>query len=178
MIKRTIPVISGIYFTKSVPSEPLIYMEKGAGYDRNWKFGDRKWIGFTHMGCTLIHVSILKAMYAESPSYQMGNSIVKRIFETPARVWYDYNTDAFHAMSGTEDIHWCDRVVTGGFFEKAGWPEYQKMKYPFLCDTSIYCKHISFDGVTYPMMGEDLQFEPDRLKMVLSVTNDSKDTMK
>ena len=120
MIKRDTPVVSGIYFTKSVPSEPLIYMRKGEGYAQDWKFGDKKWVGFTHMGCTLIHVSILKAMYAESPSYQMGNSIVKRIFETPAKVWYDYNTDAFHAMAGTEDIHWCDRVVTGGFFEKAG----------------------------------------------------------
>jgi hypothetical protein len=178
MIKRDTPVVSGIYFTKSVPSEPLIYMKKGEGYAQDWKFGDKKWVGFTHMGCTLIHVSILKAMYTESPSYQMGNSIVKRIFETPAKVWYDYNTDAFHAMAGTEDIHWCDKVVTGGFFEKAGWPEFQKKQYPFLCDTSIYCKHISFDGVQYPMNGEDLQFEPHRLKNVLSVKNDSKDTMK
>lgn len=177
MIKRDIPVIGGLYFTKSVPSEPLLYMNKGEGYHRNWKFGDKVWCGFLPMGCTLIHVSILKAMYEASPQYQMGNALVRRIFETPAKVWYDINTDAFHAMAGTEDIHWCDRVVREEFFEKAGWSEYQEKEYPFLCDTSIYCKHISFDGVHYPIQGEDLAFEPHRLKKVLSVSNDSKDTM-
>jgi len=179
MIKRTIPVIGGLYFTKSVPSEPLLYMHKGMGYHRDWKFGDRVECGFLPMGCTLIHVSILKAMYDESPQYMMGNAMVRRIFETPAKVWYDYETDAFHALAGTEDIHWCDRVVRDKIFEKAGWPEYQAKKYPFLIDTNIYCKHISFDGIQYPLMGEDLPFEPERLRgKVLSVTNDSKDVMK
>jgi len=178
MIKRDIPVISGIYFTKSVPSEPLIYREKGGAYFDKWKFGDRVWAGFVHMGCTLIHVSLLKAMYDESPEYVLAGRKVRKIFETPAKVWYDPSSDAFHALSGTEDIHWCDKVVVNRIFEKAGWPQYQAMRYPFLVDTNIYCKHISFDGMQYPGFGEDLPFEPERLKMnMLEVKNDSKTSM-
>ena len=93
--------------------------------------------------------------------------------------WYDYETNAFHSKSGTEDIHWSDRVVTDEFFDKAGWPKFQEEAYPFLCDTNIFCKHISFDGSQFPLMGEDLPFEPERLqKNILEVKNDSKDALK
>jgi hypothetical protein len=35
-------------------------------------------------------------------------------------------------------------------FEKAGWPKFQKMKYPYLVDTSIFVKHIDQNGQMWP----------------------------
>jgi hypothetical protein len=130
------------------------------------------------MGCTLIHVSILKAMYAESEEYMLAGMKVRRIFETPEIAWYDKEQSQFHNKSGTEDIWWSDRVVTGRFFDKAGWPEFQVKPYPFLCDTRIYCKHIDFDGTQFPRMMEDVKYEPERLEDNMPITkNDSKDSM-
>ena len=35
--------------------------------------------------------------------------------------------------------------------EKAGWPKYQKMKYPFLVDTNIFVQHIDQNGRMFPI---------------------------
>lgn len=177
MIKRKVPVVCGIYFTKSMPSEPLIYRDLGNAYYDKWKFGDQVEVGFVHMGCTLIHGSLLEVMYNESRTYNIGGMPVKKIFETPAKVWYDKDMNSIFAKTGTEDIHWSERVVKDNIFEKAGWPEYQAKEYPFICDTNLYCKHISFDGVQYPSSGEDMPYEPHRLNQLLELKNDSKDTM-
>jgi hypothetical protein len=45
------PIISGLYFTKSVPSEPLIYRKRGTGYYNDWKMGEKVWVDGTPMGC-------------------------------------------------------------------------------------------------------------------------------
>ncbi len=51
-------------------------------------------------------------------------------------------------------------------FKKAGWPEFQKKKFPFLVDTKIFCRHIDWNGVQYPAHGEIGQFlsKKDRKK--------------
>jgi len=81
MIKPQAPIVSGLYFTKSVPSEPLIYRKRGTGYYANWKMGDKVWVDGTPMGCTLIDVKLLKAVADEVEEYIVEGRKVKRIFK-------------------------------------------------------------------------------------------------
>ena len=66
-------------------------------------------------------------------------------------------------LTGTSDLGWCDRVIKEKFFEKAGWPEYQKKKYPFLVDTSMFIMHIAENGTQYPIKVPD-EFMPEPKK--------------
>lgn len=159
ILHERVPVWSGLYFTKSVPAEPLVYRERGKGYFAKWKLGDKVWTDSVPMGCTVIHASILKAMYADAEVYKLGNTMTcRRVFNTPGKVWFDPATASWEKVSGTEDLDWCWRVKRDGYFKKAGWAEYQKKEFPFLVDTSIFCKHITEDGTQYPSRGEEQRF--------------------
>ena len=151
MIHKDVPVVSGLYFTKSVPPEPMTYRGVGKGYYADWKLGDKAWCDGVPTGTLLIHSSILKAMWNESPEYNAGGIIVRRVFETPAKVWFDEATGQLRSETGTSDLFWCRRVIEEKFFEKAGWPKYQKMQYPFLVDTNIFVKHIDDNGRQWPL---------------------------
>jgi hypothetical protein len=151
MIKKTVPVVSGLYFTKSVPPEPMTYREEGFGYYSDWKMGDKVWCSGVPTGCLLIHTSILKKMWEESPEYNAGGLIVRRVFETPAKIWFDEEAGLMRSEAGTSDLYWCKRIRKEGFFEKAGWPKYQKMKYPFLVDTNLFVFHIDENGRKFPL---------------------------
>jgi hypothetical protein len=161
MLKGDVPIFGGIYFTKSVPSEPLIYRGRGNSYYTDWKFGDKVWVDGIHMGCTVIHRSILKAVWDESEEYNAAQKLrVRRVFETPARVFFDPEKHTWFGATGTEDLEFCTRLMTDDIFRKAGWPEYQKKEFPILMDTSVFCRHIDQNGVQYPAMGEEQQFMP------------------
>lgn len=161
MLQNKVPMWSGLYFTKSVPSEPLVYRGRGNGYYNKWKFGDEIWVDAIPMGCTMIHRSILKVLYDESESYELPGVTVKRVFETPARTWYDPGTLSWFNQTGTEDITFCTRIIEEDVFKKAGWDKYAKKKFPFLLDASIFCKHIDFDGIQYPSKGEEAEYIPE-----------------
>jgi hypothetical protein len=158
ILENEIPMWSGLYFTKSVPAEPLVYRGRGNSYYNKWKLGDEVWTDALPMGLTLIHSSILKVLYAESEEYGVKGRMVKRIFETPRRVWWDPEKNSWFTAVGTEDLEFCTRIMTDGIFKKAGWPKYQRKKFPFMVDTSLFCKHIDFDGNQYPMRDEHLQY--------------------
>jgi hypothetical protein len=162
MLKADIPVWSGLYFTKSRPSEPLIYRGRGNSYYKNWELGDKVWVDGIPMGCTLIHVSILKAMYEDSEEYMAGNISVRRVFDTPRKVHYDPETRGWFTARGTEDLAWCTRVMEEGYFKKAGWDKFQKKKYPFMIDTAIFCRHIDWNGLQYPAEGEEANFVDEK----------------
>jgi len=158
-IKRgDVPVFGGLYFAKGVPSEPLLFRGRGNGCYTNWKIGQEVWCDGIPMGCTIIHSSILKVMWEESEEYDVGGIKLKRVFESPAKVWYDPEKLAWGGATGTEDLAWCTRIMEENILKKAGWPKYQRKKYPFLIDTSIFCRHIDWDGIQYPSRGEELQF--------------------
>jgi len=160
MLKKDVPVFSGLYFTKSVPAEPLIYRGRGTSYYTDWKLGDEVWVDGIPMGCTMIHVSILKALAEESEEYEIQGHKVKRIFETPARQWFDPEKLQWFTATGTEDLEFCTRIMDNQIFEKAGWPQYEGKEYPFLIDTSVFCRHIDWNGVQYPSRGEEQYFMP------------------
>jgi hypothetical protein len=164
ILKKDVPVMSGLYWTKSVPSEPLIYRGLGTSYYTGWKLGDKVWVDGVPMGCTLIHCSLLKVMYEESPAYICGSTgkggprEIRSIFETPARTFYDPEKQAWCSMAGTEDLNWCKRVIDQGVLAKAGWGKIAKRKYPFLIDTNLFCRHIDWNGTQYPAAGEEKAF--------------------
>jgi hypothetical protein len=152
------PIISGLYFTKSVPSEPLIFRKRGTSYYTDWKMGDKVWVDGTPMGITLIDVKLLKAVAEEVESYQVEGRTVKKIFETPSRTFIDPETKSWNSQVGTEDLEFCSRVIENDLLRKSGWGKLSNKEYPFILDTSIFCKHIDFSGAQYPLRGEELQF--------------------
>lgn len=146
------PVVSGLYYTKAQPSDPLIYRGRGNSHYDKWELGDKVWVDGIPMGVTLINTKILKLMWEESPEYIAGKELVREVFETPSKVWQDPEQAGSHYQgSGTEDLQWCTRVMKEKFLERAGFPKHQKMKYPFLIDTNIFCRHITQDGRQFPM---------------------------
>lgn len=154
-----IPIFGGLYFAKGVPAEPLTYRGRGNSYYDKWKIGDKVWVDGLGMGNTVIHCSILKALYEEGEEYEVAEGLkVRRIFETPANIFYDPEKLTWGALTGTEDLTFCTKIMENDIFKKAGWPKYQRKKYPFLVDTSVFCRHIDFNGVQYPSKGEELQF--------------------
>lgn len=168
MLKDPVPLWSGLYFTKSFPSEPILYRGKGTGYCVNWRMGDQVWVNAVPMGCTIIHSSIFKAMWEEAPEYELGipftstRTTTRRVFDTPREATHDPINRTWATRSGTEDLDFCWRVIENNILTKAGWPKFAKKKYPILCDTSIFCRHITPDGIQYPARGEEGYFAKDR----------------
>ena len=163
MRKATIPVVSGLYFTKSNPPEPMVYRGAGNSYYDKWKMGDKVWASGVPTGCLLIHMSILRAMWNESAEYRIGDQVTRKVFSEPSKIWFNPEKGRMESSSGTSDLAWCHRVQTEHFFEKAGWPKYDKMKYPFLVDTNMFYYHISEDGRQWPIEIPN-QYTPDPKK--------------
>jgi len=150
MREEKVPVVSGLYFSRSEPSEPLVFRGRGTSVYWNWKFGDEVWCDGVPTGCLLVHGGLLRAMWKESEEYVVNGIKTRRVFENPAKTWFDPNTNQFNTLAGTTDLEWCTRIIKGGFFKKSGWKEFEHKKYPFLVDTKIFCKHIDPNGRIYP----------------------------
>lgn len=145
------PVVGGVYFTKSEPPEPMIYRGSGNGYFDKWKFGDKVMCDGLPFGCTLIHGNLIREIWKDSPEYMVNGIVTRRVFDTPAIAWRDPVTGAAMSKSGTSDLNFFRKVIDGGYLKKAGFPEHQKMKYPFMVDTTIFVKHIDNGGVQWPL---------------------------
>lgn len=168
MIEEKVPIVSGLYFTKSQPADPILYRGRGNGSFRDWKLGDLVWADGIPMGFTLIHGSIIRALWNESEEYMVNNVVTRKVFELP-----NYNLDnlgfenekregenKFAYTRGTTDLNFCKRVMKDDIFTKAGWPKYAKMKYPFLVDTNILITHIDDTGRQYPLGGVPRKYMP------------------
>ncbi len=144
------PVVSGLYYTKANPSQPLIYRGRGTGPYLDFKMGEPVWCDGLPMGCCLIHMGLLRAMWEDAQPYQVAGSPhhTREVFVSPARAWVSPTGDV-NVTTGTSDLEWCDRVVAGGYFKKSGWGQYARKRYPFLVDTAIKCGHIAPDGTMY-----------------------------
>lgn len=154
MRNGNIPIVSGLYFTKSSPAEPLIYRGRGNSYYKDWKIGDLVWCDGVPTGCLLIHCSILQKMWDESSEYSINGQITRRVFQAPEKIWFDPEMGGrggTRVLIGTSDLAWCERIIKEDFFRKAGWPEYSKKRFPFLVDTRIFVKHIDENGRMYPL---------------------------
>ena len=157
-IKRAdTPIVSGLYYTRSQPSEPLVFRRRGTSVYTDFEMGDKVWCDGVPTGVLLIHMSIIRTLWEESPEYLVGRELTRRIFETPRHSWASPDSEAFNTMSGTSDLYWCDRIMDDNIFEKAGWTDYAKKKYPFVVDTSLFCGHIEQDGRVFPPNINELQ---------------------
>lgn len=137
------PVVSGLYFIKCSPSEPLVYRGRGNSCFAKFKPGDLVWADGVPTGCLLINVKLLKIMHSEAEEYVVSSGQkIRKVFETPAKVWVDPETGGLNSQCGTSDLNWCDKVMKGNIIGRAGWKDIAKKKYPFLVDTNLFCKHI------------------------------------
>lgn len=155
MRDKQVPVVSGLYYTRHRPSEPLVYRGRGTSFYGDWKMGDLVWCDGVPTGVLLIHMGILRAMWDESEEYLVkhpggANEVTREVFNTPREGWFDPETNQFNVSQGTSDLDWCTKVIQGRYFEKAGWHEYQEMEWPMLVDTNIFCRHINPDGEQFP----------------------------
>ena len=136
-------VVSGLYYTKSSPSQPLIFRGRGTGPYLKWKLGDKVRADGLPMGCLLIHVPVLAYMWENSEPYTMLNGTEsRRVFETPKRAWFDPETGKTHSEQGTQDLYFFNRMMEQKALKATGWDKLARKKYPLLCDTSIFCQHI------------------------------------
>ena len=157
ILDGSIPVVAGLYFAKAHPPSPLMYRGRGNGHFAKWRMGDKVWVDGHGMGCTLINVKVLKLMWEDAPSYIAGgNRRVRKVFDTPHGIDEDPETQTWNSFAGTEDLAWCNRVIAGKYLQKAGFKHIGKRKYPFLVDTGLFCKHMTNDGMIYPIGWENL----------------------
>lgn len=126
-----IQVLGGVYFSKSVPSAPLIFRGNGAGSYWDWKVGEMFWATGLGMGCTLIRMSVFDKL--ESPYF--------------LTIKADAHIDAVaKAEAWTEDLYFCEKVL-----KAHGWTSSQqalegravtkKLAKPIWCDASVICDH-------------------------------------
>lgn len=166
MLENKVPIISGLYYTKSNPPEPILYRGRGNGSFRDFKLGDKVWCDGIPFGLTLIHGSIIKALWNESEEYMVGNEVTRKVFDLPNRNFenngYDNNgkEGRFSSIRGTTDLNFCKRVMRDDIFTKAGWPAYKNKKNPFLVDTNLFVQHIDNSGRMYPLGGVPLKNKP------------------
>jgi hypothetical protein len=155
MKTANVPVVSGLYFLKAEPTEPLVYRGRGNGCFSKFKLNSVVWADGVPTGCLLIHGSLLKLMYAESPEYATPSGMmVRKVFETPQKTWFDPERMTISQAAGTSDLYWCDRVMRENVLARSGWKKIAKRAYPFLVDTSIKCFHIDLTtGRMYPPGG-------------------------
>lgn len=146
-----VPVVSGLYFTKGHPAEPLLYRGSGNSYFRDWKMGDKVWVDGIPFGCRLEHASLIKEAWKNSAEYMINGEKTRRVFEQPNRIIWNEQKQGYEAIRGTTDLAWCKRIINERLLEKAGFKDIQKKPYPFLVDTNIFVKHIDQNGRQYPL---------------------------
>ena len=116
-------IISGVYWSKSNPTFPLVFVEEGRGSLLDWRIGDyiKTWgIG---MGLVLIHTDVFRAM--EPPWFEIDYGLT-----------VNKETGGISSSSMTEDLPFCD---------KAG-----KLGFEIWVDTGIQAGHYDRDhGVTF-----------------------------
>ena len=149
MREKKVPVVSGLYYTRSRPSYPLIFKGRGNGPFMDFKLGDLVWCDGVPNGFLLVHCSIFREMAKDAEEYLVKNRPIKRIFITP-REYIKYENGDVNTIEGTSDLDWSSRIIKGNYLAKAGWQEYQDKEFPFLIDTNIFCKHINPDGEVFP----------------------------
>lgn len=156
---ETYPVVSGLYFTRSYPSEPLIYRGRGTGSFREFHIGDLVYCDGVPTGILLIDMRILRLMWKDSEEYTIqypgGPAITtRRVFDTPRTLWADPESHQVYSLTGTSDLGWCTKLIEGNYLRKAGWGEYvdklPDKRWPLIVDTNIFCNHINPDGAQFP----------------------------
>lgn len=150
MLDKSAPVVSGLYFSRSFPSDPMVFKTLGDSYATDWRIGDVVEVAAVPTGIVLIHMGLIRAMWPDCEEYTLKGVKVRRVFNTPRDSHYDPDSGQYTAGAMTSDLDWCERVKAGGYLRKAGWTEYADKPRPFLVDTAITCGHIQPSGEVFP----------------------------
>jgi hypothetical protein len=149
--EKKYPIVSGLYYTKSHPAEPILFRGRGTGAFDDFKIGDKIMCSCAGFGMSMIRYEILKAVWDESEEYIVNGQVTRRVFKLPPSEGTMNGIKTM--MTGTTDIEFFRRLKEDKIYEKAGFPKIQKLEYPVLCDTSMFGNHISPDGKQYPLGG-------------------------
>lgn len=135
-----------------MPTVPLVFRGRGNGSYTDFKIGSKVWCDGLPMGCLLLHTSILKWFWEKEEAYRTPDGgQVKKIFRTPRRIFVDPQTWSYYTQAGTQDLDFFDRIIDNKVLKESGWTKVARKKYPFLCDTTIFCRHIDVNsGRMYP----------------------------
>ena len=146
------PIVSGLYYLKAEPTQPLVFRGRGNGAYIKFRVGDKVWCDGVPMGCLLINGKIINYLWEHSEEYEaVDKSILRRVFVTPRRVLIDPQSWTAHSHAGTQDLFFCDRILNEDILKKTGWKKHARRKYPYLVDTSIFCRHVDLTtGRQYP----------------------------
>lgn len=112
LMSRNVDVVGGLYFSKTKPPWPLLFVDNRPSL--RWSIGDIVKCDAIGMGCTLIRTEVFKRM--DPPWFVTGG---------------ESKMEAEKALSSyvyTEDVHFCNRMV-----KELG-------IYPYI-DTSLSCAH-------------------------------------
>jgi hypothetical protein len=146
MVKADVPIVSGLYPLKSTVPMPFIFRGRGNGTFSKFKTGEKVWCDGVPTGCLLIHMSVIRAMAAESETYTLranqAQVRLQKVFWTPRQVFSDPALGTYQKLVGTSDLFFCDQLKEKDILKKAGWKTFAKQRYPYLVDTAINCGHI------------------------------------
>lgn len=94
-------IVSGVYWSKSNPTFPLIFHEAGRGSFLDWKVGDYFDTWAIGMGLVLIDTSVFRAI--PEPWYEIDYGL-----------HVDAETGAMGSSSMTEDLPFCNKCAQAG----------------------------------------------------------------
>jgi hypothetical protein len=154
MLAEDTPLVSGLYYTRAHPSQPLVFRGRGNGYYFDWEHGDVVMCDGVPTGLLLVHAGILRLMWNDAPEYSVYGTTTRRVFETPREMWLDPQYGNLGRKSGTSDLDWCTRLIEGDYLRKAGWNDWvdnlDDERYPIPLDTNIFARHINHNGEQFP----------------------------
>lgn len=121
LMSHKMPIVGGVYHSKSIPSWPLLYVKGWPGAFEDYEAGDLVAVHGMGMGCTLIRMDVFDKL--EKPYFK---TIPGYVAENP-------NTVLPHM---TEDTYFCDKARKAGF--------------DVVADTSIQAFHMDWvNGIGY-----------------------------
>jgi len=95
-------IVAGVYYTKQIPPEPLIFKGRGTGCFKNWKIGeiidDLDGVG---MGLTLLRTAIFKKI--KKPWFKTVES--SRKLTNKGNLFYSVD----------ESLYFCNKAISKGF---------------------------------------------------------------
>jgi len=109
LIQRKLPIVSGLYYTKTDPAEPLMFGPSGTGVLEHWQHGDLVPVEACGMGLILIELEVFRALRDET---DLG------VDAMGYPNWFTTTRDGrsdLGVTNETEDVAFCRKARAAGF---------------------------------------------------------------
>lgn len=124
-------IITGVYWTKTAPTEPYIWRGMLQGAYRDWTVGEFFPVDFAGCDCLMIEASVLRGMVDYWHEWQRQEAATSGTEPLPFPGWFStdwvWNEGERPSSIATEDFY---------FYTLA-----RKAGYRLFCDTAIQCLH-------------------------------------